>query len=202
MDTRQELDLLRDTGLDYAPDAVLVVFFVNDATHLDSNPAVVRRVRDELEGGRSRFARYSRAWDRIARWFARKRVTRQVMRDYRASFFGDGEQQRQWVRCQRALRGLKRLADEEGIPLGVAIFPLLMDLGPDHPLLDVYERVAETCTQAGLPCVDLFPVFAGRDADELWVAPDDAHPNRLANELVVPALERFLTSEGLVPRVQ
>jgi hypothetical protein len=199
MDTRQEVTLLRRQGLAYAPDAVLLVFFVNDATNLDSNPAVVRRLAAELEQRRPPLGGWSVALDRLHEWWVRRRVTRTMLRDYRDSFFGSPDQQLQWERCKKALAGLKRLSIEHRFAVGVAIFPLLLDLSDGHPLRGVYREVARTCEQLGIPAVDLFDVFRGQQAESLWVAPRDSHPNARANALVVPALERFVVEAGLVP---
>jgi len=81
----------------------------------------------------------------------------------------------------------------------VAIFPLLLELTDDHPLRDVHGEIAEACGRLGIPSVDLFEVLRGQQARRLWVAPHDSHPNAIANELVVPALEEFVVKAGLVP---
>jgi hypothetical protein len=195
----QEVALLRRQGLAYGPDAVLVVFFVNDATNLDSNPAVVRRLHDQLEQREPPLGGRSVALDRLHEWWVRRRVTRTMLRDYRDSFFGSPDQQSQWARCKKALANLKRLSLEHRFEVGVAIFPLLLDLGEGHPLRDVYQEVAQTCEELGIPSVDLFEVFRGQDAESLWVAPRDSHPNARANALVTPALMRFVVEAGLAP---
>lgn len=202
VDTQDELGLLRKVGLEYAPDAVLLVFFLNDATHLDSNPLMVKKIHAELARGPEGLARISRAWDMLDRARRERAVTDTTVADYLASFRGDAEKREAWERCKRSLAELAALCRERGLPLGVAIFPMLMELesNADHPFASLYGEVAAHCRSLGVPVVDLLPAFRGRSAPALWVAPDDAHPNSTANLLVVAPLLEFVERNGLVPR--
>lgn len=199
-DTRDELDLLRRFGLQHAPDAVLLVFFLNDATHLDSNPLMVRKIHAELARPPLGLARISKAWELLDRARRERAVTRATVADYLQSFRGNVEQRAAWESCRQALAELAQLCRERGLPVGVAIFPILMELDDGHPFSELYAEVEAHCRALGLPVLQLLPVFRGREASSLWVAPDDAHPNASANALVVPALAEFVRSHGLAPR--
>lgn len=201
-DTRDELGLLRDVGLQYQPDAVLLVFFLNDATHLDSNPLLVKKIHAELSREPEGLARFSKAWQLFDRARRERAITQLTVSDYLASFRGDAEQRAAWEDCKRALADLAELCRARGLPLGVVIFPMLMELEleREHPFTELYDEVEAHCRSLGVPVLQLLPVFRGRSAPALWVAPDDAHPNETANALVVPALVEFVEAHGLVPR--
>ncbi|MBI5433708.1 MAG: SGNH/GDSL hydrolase family protein [Planctomycetes bacterium] len=201
-DTRDELGLLRDVGLAYEPDAVLLVFFLNDATHLDSNPLMVKKIHAELAREPEGLARISKAWELFDRSRRQRAVTQATVADYLASFRGDAEQRAAWEDCKRALAELAELCKQRRLPLGVAIFPMLMELDSEagHPFVELYAEVEAHCASLGVPVLQLLPVFLRRSAPALWVAPDDAHPNATANALVVPALKAFVLASGLAPR--
>jgi len=197
-DTRDELEAFRRTGLPYQPDAVFVVFFVNDATGLDSNPLIVQRMHEEIYRREGRLNRLSRVYDWVD-WQRRKRsVSRRTIESYRASFFDD-EQQEQWRESREALIELRDLARERGLPLGVVIFPMLVRLHEGHELADVYQLVADTCEELGIPVLNLLPAFLGRDEHSLWVSATNAHPNSAGNALAAGPIEAFLIEAGLVP---
>ncbi|MCC6406819.1 MAG: SGNH/GDSL hydrolase family protein [Planctomycetes bacterium] len=201
-DTRDELGLLRDVGLAHEPDAVLLVFFLNDATHLDSNPLMVKKIHAELAREPEGLARLSKAWELFDRSRRQRAVTEATVADYLASFRGDAEQRAAWEDCKRALAELSELCKQRKLPLGVAIFPMLMELDSEaeHPFVELYAEVEAHCASLGVPVLQLLPVFLRRSAPALWVAPDDAHPNATANALVVPALKAFVLANGLAPR--
>ncbi len=199
-DTVDELSLLEKVGLKYSPDAVLVIFFVNDATHLDSNPLVVRRLNEEFERPSDGLGRISVAWDMFDRARRRKAVTREMLDEYRQSFFGDAAKQDQWKNCRTALARMAELSRAKNFRLGLAIFPMLIDLEPGHPLADLYAEVEHLCGSLAIPSLDLTPSFYGRSAPFLWVAPNDGHPNAIANEIVVEPLRAFVEANGLVPK--
>lgn len=201
-DTADEVRLLETVGFDYAPDAVLLVFFLNDATHLDSNPQMVKKIHQELSRPPEGLARISAAWELFERSRRERAVTETTVADYLASFRGRPEQRAAWDECRRSLAELAELCRTRGVPLGVVIFPMLMELELEraHPFTELYDEVEAHCKSLGLPVLQLLPVFRGRSASALWVAPDDAHPNESANRLVVPALVEFVEAHGLAPR--
>src|SRR5262245_55969637 len=82
-DTADEIDALKTVGLNLHPDLVIVVFFLNDATHLDSNPVIAWRMNREInrrDGFLNRVSRLYDTWDWVRR---RRRVAAETLRDYR-----------------------------------------------------------------------------------------------------------------------
>lgn len=197
--TKHELDALRLTGLNYDPDAVLVTFFVNDATGLNSNPEVIERMHEGIYQRTGWWNGVSRAYDYVDYLLRKQRVSRTTIASYRASFF-DPDAQKTWAECQAALAQMRALADEHGFGLGLVIFPMLVQLDESHELAEVYEVVEEYCASIAIPTLNLLPAFLGQDGPSLWVAPTNAHPNSAANAIAAGPIEEFLVREGLVPR--
>jgi hypothetical protein len=202
-DTPMELDQLElalERGV--APDAVLLVFFVNDATSLDANPELVFDVLDGLHRRDAWASGLSAAWD----WFdwqrRRARAERTLLADYERSFFGSAAETEHWSASREGFARLAALARERGFRAGVVLFPMLIDvdeqLAGAHVLARIYGEVERAAAELGLPVTSLLPAFAGREARDLWISPIDAHPNPLANALVAPLLESFVLEAGLV----
>ena len=83
-----------------------------------------------------------------------------------------------------ALKDFFRPLQIRGIPIGVVIFPRLVEV---EGVVDNYHfgflihRVVETCRQQKVPCLDLRPILASvSPASKLWGNRLDAHPERLA----------------------
>ena len=198
-DTRDELDALRREGLPFAPDAVVVFFYVNDATGLDSNPIVVRKMHEEVHVRDGWLNRISQAYDYLDYRLRRSRVSRETIASYRSSFFDEGEAQEQWRESRAALAELAELARAEDFALGLVVFPMLVRLDETHELADIYALVLEECRALGIPAMSLLSTFSGYEAEELWVNPKNAHPNSVANGIAAPAIEAFLIDAGIVP---
>ena len=198
-DTSRELRALKEVGLAYSPDAVVVVFYVNDATGLDSNPRIIRKLNAYVNERDGWLNRWSRAWDYTDYLLRRRRVTKQTLADYHTSFFGSEEQQVQWQRSKQALAELKTMSDRRGFRVGVVIFPMLIDLDRSHALSDIYELVEAHCETLGIPTLNLLPEYRGHTPESLWVSPSNAHPNVTANRIAGAAIEKFLVAASLVP---
>ncbi len=197
-DTADEVEALKTVGLPLDPDLVVVVFFLNDATHLDSNPVIAWRMNREInrrDGVLNRISRLYDTWDWIRR---RRRVAAETLRDYKESYLGSPDHQVLWERCKTALADGKQACDARGVPIAVVIFPMLLELNEDHPFRDVHERVAEACKAIGVPVLDLLPAFEGEDGPSLWIAPDNAHPDDRGHKIAGEAIARFITDSGLL----
>lgn len=189
--------------LPHDPDAVLLVYFINDATGMGSNPAMAEELAQRIYRREGVLNRVSRAWDWFDYRHRRRSVTVTTFEDYEASFTGSPKAQRKWTDSKRALEAMAELADERGLPFAVAVFPVLVELeGPaeEHSLLPLYEKVTAHCASLGVPATILLEPFLGQRPTDLWVSPINAHPNARAHALVSPALEAFVRSAGLVGR--
>ena len=74
----------------------------------------------------------------------------------------------------------------------MVIFPELHALDESHPFQNIYRRVHAYAESLGIPALDLFPVFEGRSAPDLWVHVTDHHPNAEAHRIAADAIWSFL----------
>jgi lysophospholipase L1-like esterase len=97
-----------------------------------------------------------------------------------------------WAAFLGGLDRFAALAREHGVCAHVLLHTHLDNLGPDHPYLDIYERVQNAAIERGISVTASFPYFEGRRPVPLWVSLFDPHPNRDGHEILARAL-----SDGL-----
>ena len=192
-DTADEVDALEKTGLRYHPDLVVLVFFLNDATHLDSNPVIAWRMNRELWNRPGTLNRISRLYDTLDYTLRKRRITEETLRDYRESYLGSGNATQGWERCRAAFERGRDLCAANGARMAVVIFPMLVRLGPDYPFRDIHEQVVAACRELGLPVLDLLGAFEGRDGPSLWLSPDNSHPGTEGHAIAGEAIAAFLS---------
>lgn len=104
-----------------------------------------------------------------------------------------------WRRTQALIRQMDERTRAQGGRFMVALWPLLVDLGPRYPFAETHDTIRQFCTAAGIPFVDLRGALAGPPIASLWVHPIDRHPNeiahRLAAEALAPVVRGLLTGE-------
>lgn len=189
-DTTQELALLREIGLDLAPDLVLLVYVVNDveptrdvveehllgrrpdpAEALPERPDPWTRAADLLQGILPATATLLRLQsDPVARFLAAVPPGTR----YTPENFGKGP--RGWRRSQQALLAMRDLCGTRGVPFVV--------LDHSRPPL---EALPPFCRDHGIPCFDF-----RFDDDELalpiYNSRLDTHSNARGHELLLRKL--------------
>jgi len=122
--------------------------------------------------------------------FETYRIARDTTRWYR-DMYGAANAEG-WQRTKDDLRAMQKESRRRGVPLLVALWPLLVDLERDYPFADVHDKIGRVCEKADIPFVDLLPALRGQKTAALWAHPADWHPNELAHRLA---------AETLAPRV-
>ena len=100
-----------------------------------------------------------------------------------------------WRSTQEIIRDMERRVNRQGGRFLVAAWPLFVGLEGPYPFAPVHETIGRFCLGAGIPWLDLLPVYQGHRSSELWVHPVDRHPNevahRMAAEALVPVVRRL-----------
>ena len=162
--TRLEVHYLEREGLRYAPDVVVLNYFINDAEPdpryagnlLNRNSAAWVFLANRLDVVRRRAAG-GEAWDAYYRGL------------YRPDAAG-------WRGARAALGRLGDLCRARGLRCLVTHQPELHQLDP-YPFGDAARGLADACAAAGLPLLDLLPAVRSLPPPGLWVSVEDPHPN-------------------------
>ena len=188
--TVQEMLSLKEAGLAYRPDLVILNFVLNDAGPMQPLarsssrvPLLIRRLlkRSDL------FQLFYVSWKRG------------FLSALPAAFRGGGHHRRElaegepgWNDAQTALAELQRICAEHDARLLVVVWPMLVDLTADYPQRDEHQLVVSACEKLRIPVCDLLPTFEGHDASTLWAERNDHHPNAAAFKMAANAVVQLL----------
>lgn len=188
--TEREFEFFRKYTRSLEPDLVILCFLINDATKLCSNCGAVRLKRelDEFRDGAIRFFGFY-TFNHLWHAWLRHRLTQATIRDYTEPYETDSPEYR---RCKRALLDFRKAAEEDGFQLIVLIYPMLYDLDEDYMFQEIHDRICAFLAEHRIPCYDLTPVFIGHSAEQLWISPDDSHPNAFANGLAAERIAKIV----------
>jgi lysophospholipase L1-like esterase len=188
--TRQEVETLREKGLQFEPALVIVAYCVNDM-FLDSGG-----IHRDLERRRDQQAKI-----KIPRVLFKSALFRQVwavVMTYSQKPLPDmgTPQDRSDQIVSEAFASLKELADQHNFAVLVAAFPNLTPLakGPDPDLFTELEAIVR---RHDFHMLDLSTVLSEAAKKEAIVI-DDLHPNRYGNRCVGEALADFVQSKILI----
>lgn len=167
--TQQEVEILREKGLRYDPDLVILAYCLNDNETREND--ILRVLLAEEQGGPA----LDRA--RLHPWLLRSALYRLVRDRLRPGAGGGADYaDLRRDRVEEYLHELGRLARVEGFEVLVAVFPLLEDL-EKYPHAVYHETLRSIAAAAGLGYLDLLPAFRGCAASgEGSVAIDPLHP--------------------------
>lgn len=178
--TEQEVNLFLEKGLKYAPDEVVLWYFLNDAEPTpQSSPWAFL--------GHSRLVTFF--WSRIKTVLSRMDASRSYQ-DYYADLYRDDREG--WVRTKQAFIALQDVCKEKDIALKVVLLPELHELQA-QPFQREYAQVNSFLQSQGIDVLNLYPIFAAeQDSQSLWVALDDAHPNAVAHKRIAELTGSFI----------
>lgn len=188
-----------DGALQYDPDLVVYALVLNDALRPPEFQARQQYINDWIldrellpdedtpTPGLLRSRVVDLLKDRVSAW----RVGRETTRWY-LDMWGEGNPEG-WPATQELIRDMQRRANRQGARFMVVVWPLFVGLEGPYPFEAAHETLREFCLGAGIPFLDLLPVYAGRRSADLWVHEVDRHPNEVAHRLA---------AEALVPVVQ
>ncbi len=196
--TYQEAILLKEIGLRYRPDLVLLSYVGNDAEPfsrqqgLIGNPAL-RRVKDFLKEHSYLYAFFRKKIEVM-----RHRVTpQQFAETYDEHFKPDHPG---WKASTAALREIRELSRSEGFEFTIAVFPRLIGLGENerYPYQMLHDQILGAGRDLGVDTFDLLAALKGRDEDALKITPGDYfHPNPAGHRLIAEKLADHLEARYL-----
>lgn len=198
--TRDEVTYLRERWLAYAPDLVVLTFYLNDAYDDDRFAPLIMGRGAGLLGHDVALPSQLLRWlvAHVGGWWQARQVRQVYISQFSGKALVEGQD---WEASRHALREAAELLRRRGIPFVLVLFPELWDLTDSHPFLAVYETVEQYARKLGIPVLNLFEEFSGQDVRTLWVHPGDHHPNARAHRLAADAITNFLdTVPVLAPR--
>ncbi len=204
--TRQEFLHLKEVGLQFEPDIVLIGYNMNDADlgfmgvrnrgGQDGLMRVKKWMKDNIalyNVIRVRLKRLSHLVKSIGFRLGLSPSTLPSLQQAAA-----GQPSAGWDLSRQSLANIAEISKQHGIPVVLAIYPNLLNLNDTYSFKDAHTLVAKTATEFGMKVVDLFPKFNGLDAPTLWISPKDSHPNASANTLAARGIYEGLLDHNLI----
>ena len=190
--TSDQLATLREAGLSYDPDLVILFYVPNDVEiDLYDNRQKVEFFRDytSIYQRPDRLSEFSKLWGWARQRFQQLYTARKHVRDSVAAFSAESPG---WRQSREALQQIQQLLRERGSSLLVVIFPFFHNLNGHYPFQKVHDIVSDYCESIGIPVLDLRDSYRDYEGPELWVHATDQHPNEEANEIAAEAVGAYL----------
>jgi hypothetical protein len=196
--TAQEMLTLKEKGLAYRPDLVIVNFVLND----DGRMVQLVPRASRLPSGLRKLLKRSDLVQSVYAFVKQANIARQggAFREVdKYSDFVAGAPG--WEAARSALEEIHRMTSASHASLLVVVWPMFINLGPDYPHRQKHELVVGACRELGIPVLDLLPTFEGKEPSVLWAAYNDHHPNGTALAMGAEAVVNDLAAEHLLPAV-
>src|SRR2546429_2986660 len=205
--TWQEVNLLKEKGLDVRPDIVVLEFYWNDLYPRPVNVTPLTR----------RYTGEHPAWY-YGRWLKRSRVLSYLRERFELVWFKmvpsfDWTQQEMiyegrtspsieqaYADVAASLEEVKSLARRHGFAPVLMIFPMPGQVRRPDALAHMQERMDAIARRIGLPYIDLLSTMqdayvAKRD---LYIPWDNTHLSPRGHDLIATVLERYLDQHHLI----
>jgi hypothetical protein len=193
-ETIDEIKTLKRYVLPSHPDFVILQWFVNDiddhtTAHFRPMPLIPSKTLVSMLRRRSAlYYLLNHEWEMLQTSLGRGGDT--VLTRFREP------DQRYAQRYATLLGQFITTVQSSGVPIAILIYPQLADvhgIPADYPEADVLDFVMHVCADHNITCLDLRQVFAGVEpSNRLWANRMDAHPGRLAHEMVADYVMKML----------
>jgi hypothetical protein len=211
LNTAQEAHILRQEGLRYDPDLIILGYSLNDPERGISfrqlreqreRETLLPRIKRGLRQSSLFYLVYSGA-QRLA-WQARVALGREETADYvRDDYFAAlHDDAATWRTVEDGFDSIRDAAGRISAPVLVLVFPGLADASP-YPWRETHLKVSAAAAARGFEVLDLTTAFAPLSQSQVQVeSGDHIHPNALGHRLAAEETYRWLSRSGLLDRAE
>lgn len=190
---QQYLDALKEKGLSYHPDLVILGFYLNDIEANKDNRPKGPFLSSQVHWLLSRIS--------YVYWYTHSAVSGlffdEEWIDYYLSYLDVHSPD--WKRFATIWKEILSTCKNNHIETIVAILPNPLMLSDAHPFMDTYRNVETLSVQEGALVLNLFPAIKGMNPKELRVGATDNHPSQKAHMIFAEQLFNFITKSNLLP---
>jgi lysophospholipase L1-like esterase len=104
-----------------------------------------------------------------------------------------------WRDTLDRISAMRDIAARDGVPMIVMIIPDFHNLAKGTPYESLYAKMEKGFLERRFVTINTFPVFQeryGGKESELWIQPDDPHPNAKGHEVMAELLYDHLSKRG------
>lgn len=198
--TEDELNTLKDYGLKYKPDLVIINFNINDIEFEGYNdPNVIKRKVDEMRVSlRNKNGEFPHFY-----YFILKNLAEEWCRHapppqcgYLSHIKGLYKNEN-WGKEKNLLKEIKILGEKNDFKMVIVIFPLMV---PDeYRLKELYNKIKKGLEQEKFAVLNLYEYYQDYDFESIRVNYWDYHPNEKGQEIAAKATYNYLIEKNLIP---
>ena len=200
--TYQELLMLKEVGLPYDLDLVIVCYVVNDADPFSNQAGLINPKYKRLIALKEFVKQHSYLYAFLNRLFvlAKTRTKPGNVEETTLGHFSEDDPG--WLASYASLDEIKQVTGARGVRFILAVMPQLKGLkaGDAYPERNqrIHDRILNAGRELGIDTVDLLPALQGHDPEDLKIFPHDAlHPNPLGHRLMAEKLSGHIRAEYL-----
>lgn len=197
----QEVHILEEVGLWYAPDYVVLNFVLNDcdffssakegAKHAEDNQSKIAllgiRIHPAIKRTLKSSALIYLVNERIADLWGR--LKGEERHDYYEELWRNEKNR---AKVTAAFEKLRTLSHDHGFKVIVLVWPLVIDYS-DYKFRSVHEWIAEQAATNEFASIDLLHVYATQPFRTLQVTSEDyVHPNAIGHKLAADELVKWM----------
>lgn len=197
----QEIETLRSKALAFQPDAVVVAFCLNDLEGIFSYELGLvqdrgERSRSAIGAAREALLRRSLLFSWIEYRFSELEARRQFVRaknPMEGPMYAEAVSQQERV-LRDKLAVLRALTAPRGIPVVIAVFPVMGGRFERYPHRALHQAVVSAARDNGLAGIDLLDCYSAYEFRDLRV--DVVHPSPLGHRVAAHAMRDALCAAG------
>lgn len=201
--TYQESILLKEAGLRYHPDLILLTYVANDAEPFSRQQGLIGKNHPRLLYLKDFVKQHSYlyAFFRKKIEVLRHRVTpRQFSETYDEHFQPDHEG---WKASYAAMADIRDTARASNAGLLLSVFPRLVGLGEGetHSHQKIHDQILAAGRELGIDTMDMLAALKGQSGEKLRITPGDHfHPNPEGHRLIAQKLAERIEADFLSKR--
>jgi lysophospholipase L1-like esterase len=171
--TEMEVYSFLKKGGQYNPDTIIMAYYTNDAEITHHRPGM-------LEYLLMKTYTYGFLWDRYLN-LKMKLTPQSHYTVFYSSLYEPSFEGR--VRAEKAVARLTEYCSKHDIELYIIVIPEMHGY-EDYPFQQATEFVKTVGWKNNTTVIDLLPYFKDHNPRELWVSPEDPHPNAIGHAII------------------
>lgn len=181
--TQMEYEMLKEKGLAFKPDMVIVGYYPNDpelTVKFDINSISTFVKRHSYI--------YMFFWDRITNLKAKINAGSKTgsYTGYVHSLYKNGFEGRRIM--ESSLNGIIGLSRQNNITPVVVVLPQFFGDLKSYEFSEVYPIISNITSKKGVLSIDMLPYFQSYSTKEVIISAEDAHPNKLGHRIIAKAV--------------
>lgn len=195
VDSKHELDILKERAVKFDPDLVIVGYCLNDIRFMVINPVLlwIMEHSNFCDFLAVKIIETARIW--------RAKTGLVTNESYFKFIIGLYEDEERILKLRNILREMKTILYNENRKLIVAVFPFREQF-KQNASLKPQSIVRAICKDEGITFFDLLSDLKKYDPDKIYLKGDSVHFTVYGNELRAKSIMNFIIEGGIIPPIK